>query len=101
VLTAALAITSATSVSGAATAAKRAKRCTHGRVLVKVNKRPTCRLQRSVFPKPRAGDRTLIALREALAVHVSKLKGRHGRRARKLPRRAATAAKRARKVFLR
>ena len=91
-LTAALAIAPAGSVSGAATASKRAKRCTHGRVLVKVNRKPTCRPLRSVLPKPKAGDRTLIALREALAVDVS---------TRKLPRRAATAARKARKVFLR
>jgi hypothetical protein len=101
VLTAALAVTSATAVSGAAPASKLAKRCTHGRVLVKVNKRSTCRPLRSVLPKPRAGDRTLIALREALTVDVSTLKGRHGKRARKLPRRAATAARKARKVLLR
>ena len=100
-LTAVLAIGLATSVSGAATASKRAKKCTHGRVLVKVNKKSTCRPLRSVLPKPRAGDRTLIALRGALAVDVSKLKGRHGKRARKLPRRAAAAAKKARKVMLR
>ena len=100
-LTAVLAIALATSVSGAATESTRAKKCTHGRVLVKVNKRSTCRPHRSVLPKPRAGDRTLIALRGAVAVDVSKLKGRHGKRARKLPRRAAVAAKRARKGFLR
>src|SRR4051795_5313654 len=83
-LTAALAITLATSVSDASTASSRAKKCTHGRVPVKVNKKSTCRPLRSVLPKPRAGDRTLIALRKALAVDVSTLKGRHGRRARKL-----------------
>ena len=96
-LTAVLAIALATSVSGAATESTRAKKCTHGRVLVKVNKRSTCRPLRSVLPKPKAGDPTLIALREALAVDVSKLKGRHGKRARRLPRRAAVAAKRARR----
>ena len=100
-LTAVLAISLATSVSGAATESTRGKKCTHGRVLVKVNKRPTCRPLRSVLPKPKAGDPTLIALREALAVDVSKLKGRHGKRARKLPRRAAVAAKKARKRLLR
>ncbi len=100
-LTAVLAIALATSVSGAATASKRAKKCTHGRVLVKVNKKSTCRPLRSVLPKPRAGDRTLIALRGALAVDVSTLKGRHGKRARKLPRRAAVAARKARKKLLR
>src|SRR3954467_14372664 len=100
-LTAALAITLATSVSGAATASKRAKKCSHGRVLVKVNGKPTCRPLRSVLPKPRAGDLTLTALREALTVDVSTLRGRHGKRARKLPRRAAVAARRARKLFLR
>ena len=100
-LTAMLAIAVTTSVSGAATESTRAKKCSHGRVLVKVNKRPTCRPLRSVLPKPKAGDPTLIALRDALAVDVSTLKGRHGKRARKLPRRVAVAAKKARKVLLR
>ena len=100
-LAAALVIAAATSVSGAATTGARAKKCPHGRVLVKVNSKPTCRPLRSVLPKPKAGDPTLIALRNAVAVDVSTLKGRHGKRARRLPRRAATASRKARKVLLR
>ena len=55
-LTAVLAISLATSVSGAATESTR-KKCTHGRVLVKVNKRPTCRPLRSVSRSRRRATR--------------------------------------------
>jgi hypothetical protein len=100
-LLAALGIAMVASVSGATTAGDSARKCGKGRVLVKVNKRPSCQPLRSVLPKPKAGDRRLIALREALTVEVSKLKGRRGKRARKLPPRAAAAARKARKISLR
>jgi hypothetical protein len=100
-LLAALGIAVVASVSGATTAGDSARKCGKGRVLVKVNKRPSCQPLRSVLPKPKEGDRRLIALREALTVDVSKLKGRRGKRARKLPPRAAAAARKARKISLR
>lgn len=100
VLLAALAFATASSVSGAPTAGKRLK-CKQGRVLVKMNKKPRCRPLRSAVPKPKRGDRTLINFRQALLVDTTKLKGRNGKRVRKLPRRAVAGARVARKKFLR
>jgi hypothetical protein len=98
VLLAALGFATATSVSGAAAGSKRLK-CKGGKVLVKINKKPRCQPLRSVVPKPKRGDRTLIKFREGL-LDVTTLKGRRGKRA-KLPRRAAAGARIARKRFLR
>ena len=100
VLVAALATATSASVSGAATANATAKKCPKGRVLVKVNKRSSCKPVRSAFPRAKRGDRTLINFKAGL-VDVTKLKGRNGKRARKLPPRAAAGAKVARKKFLR
>ena len=96
VLLAALATATAASVSGAATGSA-VKKCTNGRVLVKVNKKPSCKPLRSVLPRPKAGDRRLIHLRAALKLDVTQLENRRGKHARPLPARA----KKARKKFLR
>jgi hypothetical protein len=100
VLLAAMTVATAASISGATEASKRLK-CKRGYVVVKVNKKATCRRMRSVFPKPRAGNRTLIGLAAALKVDRSDLRTRRGKRAHPLPRRVAAAQKKGRKAMLR
>jgi len=97
---AALAVAVATSASGATEASKRLK-CKRGFVVVKVNKKASCRRLRSVFPKPKAGNRTLIKLKVALDIDRSDLRTKRGKRPRALPRRVAAAQKKGRKPMLR
>ena len=100
VLLVSLAVATATSVSDATEASKRPK-CKRGYVVVKVNKKATCRRARSVFPKPRAGNRTLLAVKSALNIDRSDLRTRRGKRPRALPRRVLAAQKKGRRAMLR
>ena len=68
---------------------------------MKINKKASCRRLRSVFPKPRAGNRTLIKLKAALNIDRSDLRTKRGKRPRALPRRVAIAQKKGRKAMLR
>ena len=100
-LIAALAVATPASVSDATTEASKRVKCKRGYVRVKVNKKATCRRTRSVFPKPKAGNRTLLKLKSALNVERSDLRTRRGKRPRALPRRVAAAQKKGRKEMLR
>ena len=68
---------------------------------MKLNGKSSCRPLRAALPKPKPGDRTLIALRSALNVDRAELRTRRGKRPRPLPRRVAAADKKGRKVTLR
>src|SRR5262245_22960446 len=100
-LVAALAVATGSSVSDATTDASKRIKCKRGYVRVKVNKRQSCRRLRAVFPRPRAGNRTLIALQGALNVDRSDLRSKRGKRPRALPRRVVAAQKKGRKAMLR
>jgi hypothetical protein len=101
VVVAALAVATAASVSDATTEASKRLKCKRGFVVVKINKKASCRRLRSVFPKPRAGNRTLITLKAALNIDRSELRTKRGKRPRALPRRVAIAQKKGRKAMLR
>lgn len=83
-----------------AAATDRARKCTHGRLLVKVNKRSHCRRLRAVLPRPKRGDARLIFMRAALNLDVSKLKHRRGKHPRSLRHGFGRAGRKARKAFL-
>ena len=100
VLLAAMTVATAASISGATEASKRLK-CKRGYVVVKVNKKASCRRLRSVFPKPRAGNRTLAKLKAVLNIDRSDLRTKRGKRPRALPRRVAAAQRKGRKAMLR
>jgi hypothetical protein len=100
-LLAALAVATAASVSDATTEASKRLKCKRGYVVVKVNKKASCRRMRSVFPKPKAGNRTLANLKAALNIDRSDLRTKRGKRPRALPRRVAAAQRKGRKAMLR
>jgi hypothetical protein len=100
-LLAALAVATAASVSDATTEASKRLKCKRGYVVVKVNKKASCRRMRSVFPKPKAGNRTLADLKAALNIDRSDLRTKRGKRPRALPRRVAAAQRKGRKAMLR
>src|SRR5690242_15576310 len=84
VLAAALLGAGASDAAAAPAQADRAKRCTHGRVLLKVNKRSYCRRLHAVLAKPSHGDARRAYIKAALNLDVSKLKHRRGRHPRSL-----------------
>ena len=100
-LLAALAVATAASVSDATTEASKRLKCKRGYVVVKVNKKASCRRMRSVVPKPKAGNRTLADLKAALNIDRSDLLTKRGKRPRALPRRVAAAQRKGRKAMLR
>lgn len=101
VLVAALAVATAASVSDARTEASKRIKCKRGYVRVKVNKKLSCKRLRAVFPRPKAGNRTLISLQAALNVDRSDLRTKRGKRPRALPHRVVAAQKKGRKAMLR
>ena len=101
VLVTALAAATGATVSDATTEVSKRLKCKRGYVAVKINKKASCRRLRAVFPKPKAGNRTLIKLKAMLKIDRSDLRTRRGKRPRALPRRVATAQRKARKAMLR